>query len=107
MAKDNGRWEDLDTSVATTIGMANGTSAKIYGVISNMQFTINKRLFTVPKVYIMDLFKGIEYIIGHGFGKKYRVAQYFAENAATRPLVSIPGAAHHPHISWTSISMTV
>ena len=28
--KDNGRWEDLDTSVATTIGMANGTSAKIY-----------------------------------------------------------------------------
>jgi hypothetical protein len=83
MAKDSGRWKDLDTTVTSTIGMANGTSAKIYGVISNIQFTINKRLFTVPKVYIMDLFKGVEYIIGHGFGKKYRLTQFFAENTAT------------------------
>ena len=67
---------------SSTLQVANGTQCSIHGVVENLQFTMTgaKKLFTVDKVFVMDLFDGVDILLGQTFGKKYRICQYFEYN---------------------------
>ena len=74
----------IDTSQSATIQVANGTQCKVLGVVENLEFTMtgNKRVFTIDKVFVMELFEGVTLLLGQTWGKKYKVCQYFGYNVA-------------------------
>ena len=53
-------------------------------LVENLQFTMtgSKRVFTIDKFFVMELFDGVALLLGQTWGKKYRVCQYFGYNVA-------------------------
>jgi hypothetical protein len=72
----------VDTTQRGSVKLANNTRAGLAGIIRNHQITVDGVLLTLPLVFVMGLFPGVDLLMGMDCGRQFAIVHHMRENVA-------------------------